>query len=66
MEHDIVDMTHVQFSTWLTPIINCSFFESRERFIALLAENADRDALEAELCEFYEGYCGLAFALEGT
>ena len=64
MPHDITRMTHASFSTWLAPIINCPLFESRERLVALLAENADRDALEAELCEFYEGYCGLAFELE--
>lgn len=64
MTHDITDMTHAQFSTWLVPIIGLPFFESRERFVVLLAENADRDALELELQEFYEGYCGLAFELE--
>ena len=64
MKHNITDMPHAQFSDWLTPIVNCPLFESRERFVALIAENADRDALETELREFYEGYCGLAFELE--
>ena len=64
MTHDITAMTHAQFSTWLVPIIDRPFFQSRERLVALLAENADRDALETELQEFYEGYCGLAFELE--
>ena len=64
MKHNITGMTHAQFSAWLTPIVNCSFFESRGRLVALLAENANRDALESELQEFYEGYCGLAFELE--
>ncbi len=64
MTHDITKMTHAQFTTWLVPIIDCPFFESRERLVALLAENADKDALETELQEFYEGYCGLAFELE--
>ena len=64
MTHDITKMTYAQFSTWLVPIVNRPFFESRERLIALLAENADRAALETELQEFYEGYCGLAFELE--
>ena len=64
MTYNITKMTHAQFSTWLVPIIDCSFFESRERLIVLLAENADRAALEAELQAFYEGYCGLAFELE--
>ena len=64
MPHDIIRMTQTAFSTWLSPIINCSLFESRERLVALLAKNADRDALEAEFREFYEGYCELAFELE--
>ena len=64
MSHDITRMTHAAFTTWLTPIINCPLFESRERLIALLAENAARDALETEFIEFYEGYCELAFELE--
>ena len=64
MSHDITRMTHAAFTTWLTPIINCSLFESRERLVALLAQNAARDALGVELCEFYESYCGLAFELE--
>ena len=64
MTHDITDMTRAQFSTWLVPIVDRPLFESRERLVALLAENADRAALETELQEFYEGYCGLAFELE--
>ena len=64
MTHDITGMTHAAFSTWLTPIINRPLFESRERLVALLAKNADRDALEAEFREFYEGYCGLVIELE--
>ena len=64
MKHNITSMTQAQFSDWLTPIVKCPLFESRERLVALLAENADRDALATELREFYEGYCGLAFELE--
>ena len=64
MTHEITKMTQAQFSTWLTPIVNCPLFESRERLVVLLAENADKNALETELQEFYEGYCGLAFELE--
>ena len=64
MTHNITHMTHAQFRTWLVPIVECSLFESRERLVVLLAENADREALETELCEFYEGYCGMAFELE--
>lgn len=57
-------MTHAQFSTWLMPIVNISLFESRERLVELLAKNVDREALESEFRELYEGYCGLAFELE--
>lgn len=64
MTNNITDMTQAQFTTWLTPIIDCSLFESRERLVALLAENANRDTLDTEFQEFYEGYCGLAFELE--
>ena len=64
MTHDITDMTRAQFSTWLVPIVDRPLFESRERLVVLLAENAHRDALESEFREFYEGYCGLAFELE--
>ena len=64
MTYSITKMTYAQFSTWLVPIVDCPLFESRERLVALLAGNADRDALETELQEFYEGYCGLAFELE--
>ncbi|MYK16796.1 hypothetical protein F4055_01325 [Candidatus Poribacteria bacterium] len=64
MKHDITGMSHAQFSTWLTPMVDRALFEARERLVSLLAENADRDALEAEFREFYEGYCGLAFELE--
>ncbi len=64
MTKNITDMTQAQFTTWLTPIITRSLFESRERLVKLLAENTDREALETEFQEFYEGYCGLAFELE--
>ena len=64
MKHDITGMSHAQFSTWLIPMVDRALFEARERLVSLLAENADRDALESEFREFYEGYCGLAFELE--
>ena len=64
MTHDITKMTHAQFSTWLVPIVDRPLFESRERLVTLLAENTNREALETEFQEFYEGYCGLAFELE--
>ncbi|MDE0685101.1 MAG: hypothetical protein OXI63_19425 [Candidatus Poribacteria bacterium] len=64
MTNNIINMTQTQFSAWLVPIVDRPLFASRERLVALLAENADRAALETELQEFYEGYCGLAFELE--
>lgn len=64
MTHDIMSMTHVQFSSWLVLIVDRPLFESRERLVALLAKNTSREALETEFQEFYEGYCGLAFELE--
>ena len=64
MTNNITDMTQAQFTTWLMPIIDCPLFESRERLAVLLAEDANRDELESEFREFYEGYCGLAFELE--
>ena len=64
MTHNTADMTHAQFSHWLTPIVEQFLFESRERLVVLLAENAEREALVAELREFYEGYCCMAFELE--
>ena len=64
MTHNITNMTQAQLTAWLMPIVDCSLFESRERLATLLAESADRDTLETELREFYEGYYGLAFELE--
>ena len=64
MTNDITNITQAELNAWLMPIVECSLFESRERLVGLLAENANRDALETELREFYEGYCGLAFELE--
>ena len=65
MKRDIANMSHAQFGTWVIPMVDCPLFESRERLVSLLAENADRDALVSEFREFYEGYCELAFELEG-
>ena len=64
MTRKIKEMTHAEFNTWLAPIVDGPLFESRERLVALLAENADRDALGSEFREFYENYFELAFALE--
>ncbi len=64
MALNMIEMTHAQLSTWLMPIVDGPLFESRDRLVSLLAENTDREALESEFREFYEGYCGLAFELE--
>ena len=64
MTLNIADMTPEQISDWLMPIVNSDIFASREKLIALLAEDAPHEALEDEFREFFEGYCGLAFDLE--
>ena len=61
---NITELTPEQFRDWIQSLVNESLFESRERLVALLANNADRAALEAELRDFFEDYCGLAFELE--
>ena len=48
----------------LQPFIERLLFTSRERLVALLAQDADRAALETEFREFFEGYIGLGFLLE--
>ena len=60
----ITEFTPEQFRAWIQFLVNESLFESRERLVALLTNNADRAALEAELRDFFEEYCGLAFELE--
>lgn len=53
-----------QFNDWLTSVLDGELFASRERLIALLAEEVPHEALEDEFREFFEDYCGLAFDLE--
>lgn len=48
----------------LQPFVERLLFTSRERLVALLAQDADRAALETEFREFFEGYIGLGFLLE--
>ena len=48
----------------LQPFVERLLFTSRERLVALLAQAADRAALETEFREFFEGYIGLGFLLE--
>ena len=58
---NITELTPEQFRDWIQSLVNESLFESRERLVAVLANNADRAALEAELRDFFDDYCGLAF-----
>ena len=61
---NITEFTPEQFRDWVQSLVNESLFESRERLVALLANNTDRAALEAGLRDFFDDYCGLAFELE--
>lgn len=61
---NITEFTPEQFRVWIQPFVDDTLFESRERLVALLTNNADRAALEAELRVFFDDYCGLAFELE--
>ena len=49
----IKDMTSEQFNDWLTLIVNSGIFASREKLVALLAEEAPHEALEDEFREFW-------------
>ncbi len=64
MTPNITEFTPEQFREWIQALVDDTLFESRERLVALLTNNADRAALEAELRDFFEEYCGLAFELE--
>ena len=64
MPPNIIELTPEQFREWVQSIVNESLFESRGRLVTLLAENADKAALEEEFRDFFEYYCGLAFAVE--
>ena len=64
MTPNITELTPVQFHEWVQSIVAETLFESRERLVALLAENANTEALAEEFREFFDDYCGLAFALE--
>jgi hypothetical protein len=52
VKYNVADMSQTQFSSWLMPIVDRSLFESRERLMTLLSQNANRDALETEFREF--------------
>ena len=64
MRPNITELIPEQFREWIQSIVDESLFESRRRLVALLAENADKAALEEEFRDFFEYYCGLAFVLE--
>ena len=51
-------------SDGIQPFVERLLFTSRERLVALLAQDADRAALETEFREFFEGYIGLGFLFE--
>ena len=57
--------TQVTFtSDGIQPFVERLLFTSRERLVALLAQDAERAALETEFREFFEGYIGLGFLFE--
>ena len=66
MKRDLTELTPEQFHEWIQSIVNETLFESRDRLFTLLTENADKVALAEEFRDFFEDYCGLAFALEGV
>ena len=57
-------MTSKQFCDWLTSIMGSEIFTSREKLVALLAENSPHEALEQEFREFFNGYYVLVLELE--
>ena len=61
----ITDMTPTQFREWLRPIINEALFEDRDKLVALLAQNTDRETLTEGFRAFFEAYSyDLAFDLD--
>ena len=61
---DVRSLTPKQFRDWIGRVVAESLFTARNRMVVLLAENADRAALEEEFREFFEEYLGIAFELE--
>ena len=64
MTPNIIDMTSQQLRDWLASVVAGDIFASREKLIALLAENSPHEALEQEFREFFNGYYALALELE--
>ena len=61
---NITDMTSQQLRDWLASVVAGDIFASREKLIALLAENSPHKALEQEFREFFNGYYVLVLELE--
>ncbi len=61
---DVTTLTPKQFREWVGSVVKDSLFTARDRLVVLLAEDADRVALEEEFREFFEEYLGIAFDLE--
>ncbi len=64
MTQNPMTFTAAALHDWVQPFVERLLFTSRERLVALLAQHADRAALETEFREFFEGYIGLGFSLE--
>ena len=64
MTPNITKLAPERLREWIQSIVDETLFESHRRLVALLAENADKAVLEEEFRDFFEDYCGLAFALE--
>ena len=57
-------MISQQLRDWLASVVAGDIFASREKLIALLAENSPHEALEQEFREFFNGYYVLVLELE--
>ena len=64
MTPNIIDMTSQQLRDWLASVVAGDIFASREKLIALLAENGPHESLEQEFREFFNGYYVLVLELE--
>ena len=64
MTPNIIDMISQQLRDWLASVVAGDIFASREKLIALLAENSPHEALEQEFREFFNGYYVLVLELE--
>ena len=61
----VTDMTPAQFREWLRPLINEALFEDRNKLVALLAQDVDRETLTEGFRAFFEAYSyDLAFDLD--